>query len=210
MTTPAPARPKAYHITHVDNIAAIVAAGVLHSDAVLTEVGVSSTTIGMLNIKKRRLRLPVTCHPGDVVGDYVPFYFCPPSIMLFVIHCKNNPDLSYRGGQESIVHLEADVQEVVEWATGCGRRWAFSNANAGALYASFFSSLADLREVNWPAVGSTDFRDPEVKDGKQGAGVVDRSSFCGRQGARGGCDRPGVASAQRCHSTSLVLLRLAR
>jgi hypothetical protein len=53
------------------------------------------------------------------------------------------------------------------WAETNGRRWAFSTCNAGARYAQFYCSLADLRRVDWRAVEATDFRDPEVKDGKQ-------------------------------------------
>src|SRR5690606_33086889 len=76
-------------------------------------------------------------------------------------------ELSYRGGQEPILHLEADLREVVAWAEGGGRRWAFSLSNAGALYTEFRSRLDQLGEVNWAAVASTDFRAAEVKEGKQ-------------------------------------------
>jgi ssDNA thymidine ADP-ribosyltransferase, DarT len=93
--------------------------------------------IGMSGIKARRLALPVPCHAGDCVGDYVPFYFCPRSIMLYVIHCANHPELTYRGGQEPIIHLEADLHGVVGWAQQQGRRWAFSLSNAGANYTEF-------------------------------------------------------------------------
>jgi hypothetical protein len=43
--------------------------------------------------------------------------------MLFVIHRANHPELAYRGGQEPIVHLEADLYEVIRWADADGRRW---------------------------------------------------------------------------------------
>jgi hypothetical protein len=175
MTSPVPARPKVYHITHVDNLTAIASAGGLFSDAVLATRGISAMSIGMSNIKRRRLALPVPCHAGDVVGDYVPFYFCPRSVMLFVIHRKNNPDLAYQGGQESIVHLEADMHDIISWADGCGRRWAFSDANAGARYSSFFASTSELHEVDWMAVASTDFSDPVMKDGKQAEFLVHES-----------------------------------
>ena len=108
MTTP-PDRPKLYHITHVDNLRAIVADGALVSDAELIRRGGPAQAIGMSEIKRRRVEeLEVGSHPGTKVGDYVPFYFCPRSVMLFVIHRANHPDLTYRGGQECIVHLEAE------------------------------------------------------------------------------------------------------
>jgi len=133
---PPPAQPKIYHITHVDNLASIIADGGLLSDAVMIAQGRPTTAIGMSTIKQHRLQLPVDCHPGDRVGDYVPFYFCTKSIMLYVIDRANNPDLSYRGGQGPIVHLEADLHDVVAWADASRRRWAFSLSNAGAGYAS--------------------------------------------------------------------------
>jgi len=171
MPTP-PAQPKIYHITHVRNLQSIIADGGLVSDAAMIARGGPARAIGMSTIKQRRLRLPVECHPGDCVGDYVPFYFCPRSIMLYVIHCANHPELSYRGGQEPIVHLEADLHEVVEWANASNRRWAFSLSNAGAVYAQFRSSLAYLREVDWAAVAASDFRSEEVKEGKQAEFLV--------------------------------------
>ncbi|HSN97015.1 MAG TPA: DUF4433 domain-containing protein [Candidatus Nanopelagicales bacterium] len=170
--TPLPPRRKIYHITHVDNLAAIIAGGGLISDAAMIARGGPSAPIGMSSIKQRRLSLPVHCHPGDHVGDYVPFYFCPRSIMLFVIHCGNHPELAYRGGQGPIVHLEADLHDVVAWATAAGRRWAFSLSNAGAHYTRFLTSLHELHRLDWTAIHATDFRSPPVKEAKQAEFLV--------------------------------------
>jgi len=169
---PVPAHPKIFHITHVDNLPSILADGGLISDAALIARTTSVATIGMSSIKQRRLSLPVRCHTGDCVGDCVPFYFCPRSIMLYIIHCANNPDLAYRGGQESIVHLELDLYEVAARATADQRRWAFTLSNAGASYAEFRSRLDQLGEINWDAVDSTDFRSSTVKEGKQAEFLV--------------------------------------
>lgn len=112
--TPPPAQPKIYHITHVDNLPGIIADGALVSDAAMMARGGPVAPIGMSSIKMRRVHeLEVHSHPGSRVGEYVPFFFCPRSIMLFVIHRANHPELTYRGGQGPIVHLEADLQEVV-------------------------------------------------------------------------------------------------
>jgi hypothetical protein len=87
--------------------------------------------------------------------------------MLYVIHCANHPELQYRGGQGPIVHLEADLHSVVEWAEANGRPWAFSLSNAGAYYAEFASQLDELHRLDWRAIVSTDFRAPAVKECKQ-------------------------------------------
>lgn len=171
---PAPARPKIYHIVHVDNLASIVADSCLWSDAVMVKRQ-GGTVIGMGSIKQRRLSLSISCHDGLNVGDCVPFYFCSRSIMLFVIHCANHPELTYRGGQQPIVHLEADLHQVVQWARVNGRRWAFSLSNAGAYYTQFRGQLDQLDEINWKGVAATDFRSSEVKEAKQSEFLVEQS-----------------------------------
>jgi hypothetical protein len=166
--TPVPANPKIYHITHLDNVAQIAHAGVIRSDAGMLSSGGGGTIVGMSSIKRRRLgEIEVTCHRGTKVGQYVPFYFCPRSIMLYILHMANHPDLTYHGGQRPIVHLQADLHAAVQWAERNGRRWAFSDRNAGTYVADFFNSLDDLDEVDWAAVASTDFRSMTVKEGKQ-------------------------------------------
>lgn len=171
---PIPDQPKIYHIVHVDNLASICGDGCLWSDSVMVQRQ-GGTVIGMGSIKQRRLALPVSCHPQTFVGEYVPFYFCPRSIMLFVIHCANHPELAYRGGQQPIIHLQADLSQVVQWAEANGRRWAFSLSNAGAVYTQFRSELAQLDEINWDAVAARDFRPADVKEAKQAEFLVQQS-----------------------------------
>jgi len=167
VTSP-PSRPKLYHITHVDNLPGIVADGELLSDGAMIARGGPAQAIGMSGIKRRQVEgLEVTCHPGTMVGDYVPFYFCPRSVMLFVIHRANHPELTFRGGQGPIVHLEADLHAVVAWAENAGQRWAFSLSNAGAYYTEFRARLDELNQLDWVAISATDFRSPDVKERKQ-------------------------------------------
>ena len=125
----------------------------------------------MNTIKQRRLNeLTLTSHPQLHVGHCVPFYFCPRSVMLFLIH-RQNPELTYRGGQESIIHLEADLQATVAWATAQQRRWAFTLSNAGAYYFEDRADLAQIGEVNWDAVQARDWR--QCKEGKQAEFLVE-------------------------------------
>jgi hypothetical protein len=196
---PVPAHPKIYHIVHVDNLASIVGEGCLWSDAVMVQRQ-GGTVIGMGSIKQRRLGLPVSCHQGLRVGDCVPFYFCSRSIMLYVIHCANHPELAYRGGQQPIVHLESDLHKVVQWAAANGRRWAFSLSNAGAFYTQFRAELAQLDEINWDAVAATDFRPADVKEAKQAEFLVQDSfpwHLVERIGVHSQAIVPRVASAMQ-------------
>lgn len=168
-----PANPKIYHITHWKNLPAIIACGGLWSDAMRIEKCLDAEIVGISGIKERRLKeLGVKCHQGTKVGDYVPFYFCPRSIMLYILHMGNRPSLAYREGQGPIVHLVADLNQAVRWADAEGQRWAFSDRNAGTRYASFFKQLAELSMVDWAAVANNDFRDLRVKEGKQAEFLV--------------------------------------
>jgi hypothetical protein len=194
--SPPPPRPKIYHITHVGNLPSIIANGGLDSDATMIARGGPAAPIGMGSIKKRRLALPVDCHAGDHVGDYVPFYFCPRSIMLFVIHCANHPELTYRGGQGPIVHLEADLHDVVAWADANGRRWAFTLSNAGAYYTQFCDDLADLHRLDWAAIAATRWSAPAVKEAKQ-AELLLHGSFPWTLVSRIGVFSPAVRTQAR-------------
>jgi hypothetical protein len=167
-----PPQPAIYHITHLHNLPAIINRGGLFADAFSTVDTRPIAPIGMNKIKQRRLNLPVHCHPSTTVGQYVPFYFCPRSIMLYLIHKANHEELPYRGGQELIVHLEADLHKVIAVLDGQQQKWAFSLSNAGATYAEFRASLSQLQEINWTAVQATDFRPPLIKEGKQAEFLV--------------------------------------
>lgn len=168
-----PPDPKIYHIVHVDRLASIIADGCLWSDAELQRQVRPGTAIGMSTIKRRRLTNPVKCHPGLNVGECVPFYFCPRSVMLYLIHMANHAELDYRGGQDPIVHLEADLQETVDWADGNGRRWAFTLSNAGSSYFKDRCNLAQLDEIDWNAVQARNWQ--ACKEGKQAEFLVERS-----------------------------------
>jgi hypothetical protein len=87
--------------------------------------------------------------------------------MLFVIHCANNPEIAYRGGQQPIIHIETDLRRVVQWAETRRRRWAFSLSNAGAYYTIFRATMDEIDEIKWDAVAARDFRQPDIKEGKQ-------------------------------------------
>lgn len=167
MTTPL-VQPKVYHITHVDNLAPIVAADCIEADSRRVGQGGDQTSIGMTEIKGRRLyEIAVSCHPGTMVGEYVPFYFCHRSIILYILYMGNHPDLTYHGGQGRVLHLQVDMEAAITWADQHGVRWAFSDRNSGSFYADFYNNRNELDEIDWKAVVSTDFRDPLVKEGKQ-------------------------------------------
>ena len=157
----------------MDRLASIVAAGGLLSDAAVVQAAAPGTVIGMNHIKQRRLQeLRLNSHPGLFVGQCVPFYFCPRSVMLFLIH-RQNADLAYKGGQGPIIHLEADLHATVAWANAQPRRWAFTLSNAGSRYFEDRADLARLGDVDWDAVAARNWS--ACREAKQAEFLLEHS-----------------------------------
>lgn len=146
-----PPQPKIYHIVHVDKLASIAADGFLWSDVVLDGKAVPGTVIGMNHIKARRKKIALPSFPDLKVGECVPFYFGPRSVMLYMMDVKS-AELAYKGGQGSIVHLVADLHATVAWANATAKRWAFTLSNAGSYYFEDRTDLANLNDINWNAI----------------------------------------------------------
>lgn len=164
--------PKIYHIVHVDRLLSIVKDGFLWCDAKTRQDKRPGTVIGIGEIKERRLSRSLSSHPDLCVGSCVPFYFCPRSVMLFMIHKGNHAGLSYRGGQSSIIHLEADLRKTVAWAEKNSQRWAFTDSNASTGYFDDYCDLAELEELDWEAIQARDWE--QHKEGKQAEFLIER------------------------------------
>ena len=173
MSAIVPDKIKIFHIVHISKLPALLAEGYLLSDAEMRNRPAAGAEIGMREIKRRRLEeLELASHPGLHVGECVPFYFCPRSIMLYMFHMSNHPDIDYRGGQEPILHLVTVFYRVVDWADNNSLRWAFTRTNAGSYYFEDYSSIRDLDKVNWSSVTTTSWSN--CKDEKQAEFLIER------------------------------------
>lgn len=137
-----PQDPPIYHITHVDNLAGILAEGGLWCDSERISRALATTNIAHEHIKSRRRTRVVRVAAGGVLSDYVPFNFCPRSVMLYAVN-RGHDD--YSGGQESIVHLVSSFSR----ATALGSPWAFTDRHAEVAHALHFDDPAELDEVPW-------------------------------------------------------------
>jgi hypothetical protein len=143
-----PATTHLYHITDASNLPSIIASGALLSDVAVSQI--NHRVIGYDHIKQRRMtenRVP--CCGNRFVGEFVPFYFCPRSPMLFVI---NNGRTGLPAGcQTTIVHLVTTVSAAVQ----LGRPYAISDGNAGAGYTTYRSDLQALDDhLDWGAINA--------------------------------------------------------
>lgn len=152
MPTPVPPL-DLYHITSVDNLSAILVSGGLLSDAALATANGSHSVIGYAHIKQRRLtQYTVDCCGGRFVGEFVPFYFCPRSPMLYTINRGNTGKPA--GCQTEILHLVTTLAK----ARSLGRDWAIADGNAGAGHTTFSSDIDSLKTLNWSAIRATQWQ----------------------------------------------------
>lgn len=167
-----------YHIVHIDKLPSIMAEGFLWSDFETRQKAMPGTVVGMQHIKDRRLSKPLSSHPSLNVGACVPFYFCPRSVMLYLLHRGNMEGVTYRGGQQPIVHLAIEMNDLVAWANDNNLRWAFTLSNAGSNYFEDRNDLSQLDEINWDAVKTNRWSgngvSREIKEAKQAEFLVER------------------------------------
>ena len=96
--------------------------------------------------------ITVPCCGNRFVGEFVPFYFCPRSPMLYTVNIGNTGRPV--GCQRSIVHLVSTV----EVAISQGKDWAVSDGNAGAFHTSFYAKLDAIAGLDWESIRATNWQ----------------------------------------------------
>lgn len=89
--------------------------------------------------------------------------------MLYVI-AQRSDTLAFRGGEDPILHLQADFYQAISWADRERRRWAFTNRNAGTNYFADFADVRNLDRIQWDAMPKQPWQTehwPATKDAKQ-------------------------------------------
>ncbi len=129
MAPPYPYPTLIYHITHIKNLASILETGGL----LPLNRSPRHQSIAYEHIRERRGQTRVPLKPGGTLNDYVPFYFCPRSPMLYAVHTGST---DYWGGQTPILHLVSSVQAV----HAKGLDFVFTDQHAVLLHARFFNN----------------------------------------------------------------------
>lgn len=131
-----------YHFTHLENLPQILETGLLSHNE-LTRLGKMHTSVAYDEIQGRRSNLAVTCGPGGVVHDYVPFYFCKRSSMLFAVVNNKIAD------QFFIIYLRFPITIMED----CPCVFTDTAANTSTS-PNFYNRPEDLDNLNWEAIDS--------------------------------------------------------
>lgn len=108
--------------------------------------------IGHPDIVGKRTAQPVGIDGYGDLGDYVPFYFCGHTPMLYNI-ITGKHGLMARP-QRDIVLIHCPLPRIVE--AGC--RYFYTDGNAKVEISKAYTDLSDMDKLDWDAIGSDDFR----------------------------------------------------
>ena len=144
-----------YHITHIRNLPNMINEGGLWCDSESVKRNLRPVEIAYTEIKERRTRKVVKIPPGGTLAEYVPFYFCNRSPMLYTIHMGNVP--AYRDGQANILHLVSSAEKVAQ----ANLPFVFTDGHAIVNLSLFYNRLDDLNQVDWKVIRDWRWHDTE-------------------------------------------------
>jgi hypothetical protein len=160
MASLGPENPRIFRITHVQNVPWILQHG-LHCKTSAV-VDPNFVAIGMPDLIERRSTRMVPLLPGGCLGDYVPFYFTPYSIMMYNIKTGYNNII--KRANDEIAILVSSIPRLQELSLP----FVFTNAHAYMQEAEFFSDPSQLGRVDWELLRSRDFKRDAEDPGRQG------------------------------------------
>ena len=155
MSSLTPEKALVFRITHIDNVAWILANGLYCRNSQIHDPNYRE--IGNPDLIAKRASRVVPIPPGGTLSDYIPFYFTPYSPMLFNI--KTGYNGMTKTPMAEIVILASCLHTLVKQAIG----FVFTDRHAYLCAAddSFSSNVADLGRIDWKILQARDFkRDP--------------------------------------------------
>ena len=143
-----------FRITHINNVAWILANGLHCSNSQNSDP--NYVAIGNSEIITRRATRIVPIPPGGTLSDYVPFYFTPFSPML--LNIKTGKLGVIQRPMSEIAILVSALPELQKR----GISFVFTDRHAVLETAEFHNTLNRLDRIDWPRLQARDFkRDPD-------------------------------------------------
>ena len=143
-----------FRITHRDNVPWILDNGLHSSNSGILDA--NFVNIGNLELIEKRRSRHIDIAPGGTLGDYIPFYFTPFSLMMYNIKTGWG-GVAQRRNQE-IVILVASLHKLVDE----GGMFVFSDRHAYLQTSRFLKNLTDLDQIDWSILQARYFaRDPD-------------------------------------------------
>ncbi|MCC6545649.1 DUF4433 domain-containing protein [Candidatus Sumerlaeota bacterium] len=130
-----------YHFTHLDNLPSILSQGGLLSTQQKLSRGLIHYDVAYEGIQARRANTRVTCGPGGVVHNYVPFYFAKLTDMFTGVVFRRVAD------QQLLIFLRVKLRDAISYP------YVFSDASANTnIPPTFYNSPHSLANLDWECI----------------------------------------------------------
>lgn len=140
-----------YRITHINNLPLLLQNGIVNKHH--PNASSAYIEIGNPEIIDVRSDTPVKIDGYGMIGDYVPFYFTPKSIMLYnIITGYWHPVVPKRDKSEILV-IRCLIEELVRLPT-----WFFTDGQANKNFTKHFNNLELLSEIDWTCIQNSNFK----------------------------------------------------
>jgi hypothetical protein len=139
-----------YRVTHRDNLAHILQHGLVNKKH--ENADPNFVAIGNPEIIDVRSTTAVNLEGYGFIGEYVPFYFTPRSIMLYNILTGYFAPKVPRRSEEEIIVLRCLIEVLVQQG-----RWFFTDGQANDEETSHFANVKDLNKIDWNCIQSSNF-----------------------------------------------------
>ena len=136
---------KIYRILHIENLHLLLQAKGLNSpNSIPNKQRSSYKNIYNTEIQSDRGNITVPHFPNATIHDFIPFYFCPASPMLYAI-TKGQ----YGIPSDDIIYLVADALEIAKENT-----FVFTNCNARLRFVEWFYDINDIPKLEWKCINA--------------------------------------------------------
>lgn len=139
-----------YRITHICNLPLLLQNGIVNKHH--PNSSKDYVEIGNPEIIDVRSTTPVKIDDYGMVGDYVPFYFTPKSLMLFNIITGYRHPVVQRRNKDEILVIRCLIEKLAELP-----KWFFTNGQGNDMASSHYNKLADLEQIDWDCIQKSDF-----------------------------------------------------
>lgn len=139
-----------FRITHRDNLVHILKYGLVtkhHKNAATNFV-----SIGNLEIIDVRSTTSVRMKEYGNIGDYVPFYFTPRSIMLYNIVTGYYAPKVPKRNKEEIIVIRCLIENLAKQP-----KWFFTDGQANDEETTHYMDLNNLNKIDWDCIQNSNF-----------------------------------------------------
>jgi hypothetical protein len=139
-----------YRITHINNLPLLLQNGIVNKHH--PNANGDYVEIGNPEIIDVRSTSPVKIQGYGMIGDYVPFYFTPKSIMLYNIITGYWHPLVPRRNRSEILVIRCLIDDMINLP-----RWFFTDGQGNDMASGHYNDLEELDAIDWHCIQNSDF-----------------------------------------------------